>query len=274
MFAVISFEKMRGRCLVWPNWAEQVNNRKCPVGPAWWQACQVGDDDDLTKIESKIWSNILLSVVSHQMASADSNAFHFHLGNLISQKDNNKPSFLQLWFKIWRLGAGGKYKAKAEIAWDWLRSHGVVNATSFQVLLFSLSLFLSLFPFVGAYLRSHSGHFFIGHFQVYDDVNLTTCKANQSTTWTYTAGLEKIYSKSNKSSILRVLSRYRQKTLIHKPWSAIQDPQSMISSPCRHSGGRPGWAEQVEQGEGGQVHPDHRPQRLPCCDPVGTILNF
>merc|ERR1719234_2580360 len=62
---------------------------------------------------------------------------------------------IQLGGRLARLGAGEKYKAKAETAWMWLRSRGILNATSFQV---------------------------------YDDVNLTTCKANQSTTWTYTAG--------------------------------------------------------------------------------------
>ena len=40
--------------------------------------------------------------------------------------------------------------------------------------------------------------------QVYDDVNLTTCKANQSITWTYTAGpnLSRFIQKSKNSSIL------------------------------------------------------------------------
>ena len=34
------------RGLVWPNRAEQVNNRKCAADPAWGQTCQVGEDDD------------------------------------------------------------------------------------------------------------------------------------------------------------------------------------------------------------------------------------
>ena len=51
---------------------------------------------------------------------------------------------LVLKLKIWRLGAGEKYKAKAETAWGWLRSHGIVNATSFQVLRGAFSLALPL----------------------------------------------------------------------------------------------------------------------------------
>ena len=46
MFGLKSFEKVRWRCLVWPNRADQVNNRKCAAGSAWWKTRQVNDDDD------------------------------------------------------------------------------------------------------------------------------------------------------------------------------------------------------------------------------------